>query len=590
MYMQIEYTQDPHSFYEPSQPKTTKLTWDITRLDTETKQVHATATWEFDASGETYFDTRTIIILDIKDSSGNSIPFELGDPEKVRGQRLSFVVPSDQKVVISYHTASTASGLQWMDAALAGGQPLIYTQGEAINARSYIPCQDTPSVKFTATYSVSVPSVVRGLMAAAEHIGRTKPDADGFCIETWNMPYPIPAYLIAFAVGNLESRDLSERSRVWALPSMVDACAAEFEDIEKLMLIGEELFGPYPFGRQDFLVLPPAFPYGGMENPCLSFLTPALITGDGSGIGTLAHEMAHAWTGNLVTNADWDAFWLNEGWTVWAEQRILEEYRGRDEALIDYKLLEREFEIDCEAYEKAGQLDLTKLSPGADDVDPDDIFSRIPYFKGSMLLLCIEEQVGRERFAEFVALYINTFKFQSIYTETFLAFVIQELGQEVFDSVRVREWVYEPGLPRNAPNIDSARIAEVQNAAKTLAIPTHNHGWGTIELQLWLELLPREDLTADFMARTNAAFDLQYEPNIEVRWSFLVAAVEAGYDEVLTDVEAFLKSQGRMKYLKPLYRALAETAKGKEFALKVFEQAKAGYHPVAISMIENVLK
>ncbi|MEO6536870.1 MAG: M1 family metallopeptidase [Candidatus Paceibacterota bacterium] len=588
--MQIEHSQDPHSFYEPSQPKTTKLSWDITRLDIEAKELHGTATWEFDTSGETYFDTRALTILDIKDSSGNTIPFEVGTPEKVRGQRLSFVVPSDRVVIISYHTDPAASGLQWMDAALAGGQPLIYTQGEAINARSYIPCQDTPSIKFTTTYSVRVPQTVRGLMAAAEHVGRSEADNDGFCVETWNMPYPIPAYLIAFAVGNLESRDLSDRSRVWALPNMVDACAAEFKDIEKLMLIGEGLFGPYPFGRQDFLVLPPAFPYGGMENPCLSFLTPALIAGDGSGIGTLIHEMAHAWTGNLITNADWDAFWLNEGWTVWAEQRIMEVYRGRDEALLHYKLLEREFEIDCAAYQKSNELDFTKLSPAADNVDPDDIFSRVPYFKGSMLLMCIEEQVGRERFATFVASYINTFKFQSIYTETFLNFVIQELGQDVFDTVRVREWVYESGLPTNAPKIDSQRITEVQNAANTSQIPTHNHGWGTIELQLWLELLPRETLTADFMARTDAAFDLRYEPNIEVRWSFLVAAVEAGYDEVLPDVLAFLCSQGRMKYLKPLYRALAETPKGKEFALEVFAQAKDGYHPVAISMIENVLK
>ncbi|MDB5190364.1 MAG: hypothetical protein JWN49_690 [Parcubacteria group bacterium] len=582
--------QDPHSFYSPDQPKVINLSWGIHELDTISKQLSATATWEFDTFGPTNFDTRELTIEAIVNSAGSSIPFELGEPEKVRGQRLSFVVPENKIVSITYKTAPTASGLQWMDAALAGGQPLVYTQGEAINARSYVPCQDTPSIKFTAKYSIRVPEALRGLIAAAEYNGRTGTDGQGYCIENWNMPYPIPAYLLAFAVGNLESRELSPRSQVWALPDMVDACAAEFKDIEKLMLIGEGLFGPYPFGRQDFLVLPPAFPYGGMENPCLSFLTPALITGDGSGIGTLIHEMAHAWTGNLVTNADWDAFWLNEGWTVWAEQRILEMYSSADEALVDYKLLESEFNSDCAAYKKNDQWEYTKLSPAADDIDPDDIFSRVAYFKGSLLLNALEEQVGRERFAKFVAKYIDTFKFTSIYVETFLNFVVAELGQEVFDTVRVREWVYEPGLPNNAPVLESPLITEVQKAAESSEIPSKDNVWSASMLQLWLELLPRESLTANFMARVDQALNLRNQANIEVRWSFLVAAVEAGYIEVLPDVEAFLNAQGRMKYLKPLYRALAETPEGKQFALEIFAKAKAGYHPVAISTIENVLK
>ncbi len=588
--MIITHRQDPHSFYEPSQPKTKSIHWDINHLDVDEKVISAIAHYTFDKSGLTYFDTSEINIIQITDSWGKKLGYELSEPLNVKGSRLAITVPANKQVIIQYKTAPMAKGLQWMTPYLAGGQPLIYTQGEAINARSYIPCQDIPSIKFTMTSTIRTPKAVRGLIAAAECKGRSAPDADGFCTESYAMPYPIPSYLIAFAVGNFESRELSHRSRVWALPSMVDACAREFVDIEKLMLIGEELFGPYSFGRQDFLVLPTAFPYGGMENPCLSFLTATLITGDGSGIGTLAHEMAHAWTGNLITNANWDAFWLNEGWTVWAEQKIMEKYRGRHHALVHYKLLECEFNADCVGYRKNGLWDLTKLAPAANDVDPDDIFSRVPYFKGSLLLMTIEQAVGRTRFAAFVAKYIDTFKFQSIYTETFLDFIVQELGQDVFNLVRVREWVYEPGLPSNAPVVKSTLIAEVQKTALAVQVPANDNGWTTEQCQLYLELLPHDVLTRDFMAQLDQTLGLRFEANIEVRASFLVAAIEADYIEVLPRVAAFLRTQGRMKYLRPLYRALAQTPEGKEFGLSVFAEARAGYHPVAISTIENVFK
>jgi len=540
----------------------------------------------FNKAGETSLDTRDLKIKRVYGLGTLNIEFTLGDPDPLLGSRLTFVVPDDLVVMIEYTTSPEARGIQWMSAELAGGKPFAYTQGEAINARTYIPCQDTPSVKFTFAASITVPSDLRGLIAASDFSGRRVNEA--YAVEDWDMPYPIPSYLIAFAVGDLVSMDISDRSRVWAQPNMIEKAAAEFGDISKLMAAGEKLFGEYPFGRYDMLVMPAAFPYGGMENPCLSFLTPALITGDGSGISTVAHELAHSWTGNLVTNADWDAFWLNEGWTVWAEDRIVEEVYGRDTAMLGRKLLEREFVCDCAHFKRAGEYFLTKLAHGHNSVDPDDVFSRVPYFKGAQFLTLIENTVGRKRFDQFARSYISRFKYQSIRTQEFLAFVAEDLGQAVLDTVRADEWVYGEGLPDNAPSIDSDLIGPVENLALSHRVPASGTAWNVPQLQLYLELLPRP-VPRDVVVNLDSVFGFRSMRNTEVRWSFLVLAIQSGYMEVLDHVEALLRSQGRMKYLKPLYGALAETSEGLEIAERIFNEARSGYHPVAISVIEKVL-
>lgn len=585
--------RDPHSFYVPGQPRITHIEWFIDTFDFKRKVMTATANLTFDKSGYTNLDTRGLEILDVW---GGDSPVEssLDVPHAMLGTKLSVNVPEGKVVSIEYSTSPEASGIQWMDAKLGGGKPFVYTQGEAINARSYIPCQDTPSIKQTMHAHISTPKrfKLRSLVAASEHVSRALCNNKTYD-EEWDMPYPIPSYLIAFAIGGLESREVSHRSRVWALPDVVDAAAEEFKDIERLMQIGEDLFGPYPFGRYDMLVLPPAFPYGGMEHPCLSYLTPALITGDGSGIGTLAHELAHSWTGNLVTNWNWDAFCLNEGPTVWAENRILEVYWGFDAAQVHNKLLEREFEIDCASCRKRNEWYLTKLAPGADDVDPDSIFSRVPYFKGERLLTTIEQYVGRERFDEFMRAWLDIYAFKSATIEMFIGALTGYFGQEVVDHLRIHEWFYEPGLPDNSPAITSPLIDVVEKAANELRIPANDEGWSTEQRQLYLELLPRP-LSREFIIALDEALDLRSEPNIEVRWSYLVAALDADHGgiwpDILPDVDVFLHTQGRMKYLKPLYNALAATPKGLAFAHKVFKTAKKNYHPVATKMVNAVLQ
>jgi len=579
------HSNDPHSFYQAGQPKIEKIFW-LIMPDFDVQQVTGTARYEFDKPGETALDTRGLAIQRIYGDDGVDIPFMLDEPDSLLGSRLSFSVPDDLEVMITYTTSPEAHGIQWMSRELAGGHPFVYTQGEAINARTYIPCQDTPSVKFTFGAQVIVPLELRGLIAAAHHAGRRENGV--FATEDWEMPFPITSYLIAFAIGDLVSEELSDRTRVWAQPHMLEKAANEFRDIPKLMDAGERLFGDYPFGRYDVLVMPDAFPYGGMENPCLSFLTPALVAGDGSGISTVAHELAHSWTGNLVTNANWDSFWLNEGWTVWAEDRIVEEVYGVDVAMLGRKLLELEFQDDLRYFEKSGQMRFTALCPDTSGVDPDDVFSRVPYFKGAQLLTLLEQTVGRARFDAFALRYIDTFKYQSIDTETFLDFAEAELGKEILDLVRVEEWVYGTGYPKNAPAIQSKLIESVEYLALAAQAPASGTPWSALQLQLYLELLP-STVSQEFVIRLDSVFGFSSMQNTEVHWSFLVRAVKAGHLELLPKVEIFLRSKGRMKYLKPLFAALAETDEGRTHAERIFADARSSYHPVAVRAVESTL-
>ena len=578
--------KDPHSYYEPGMPKAVQLRW-TAGIDFDAKRVRGAATYTFDVSGPTFLDTWELEILSI--TSGNDmIPFVLGPHHKVKGTSLSFTVPESKVVTIDYLTSKDpekAKGIQWLPAELCNGKPFVYTQGEAINARSYLPCQDTPSIKLRVRATIIVPKGLRGLIAAPELIDYIELDTS--TVETWNIDQPIPSYLITFAVGDLVKRQIADRLEVWAQPHVIDAAANEFRDLPTLMEAGEKLFGPYRFGKYGVLVMPAAFPYGGMENPCLSFVTPALLAGDGSGVSTVTHELAHSWTGNLVTNANWDAFYLNEGWTVLAEHLITTLVEGREDALVLLKLLEREFLGDCDNFRKEGRSFLQKLAPGADTLDPDAIFSRVSYFRSCLLLLRIRQEVGEERFAEFIRTYIETFAFLSLTSETFVDFCRQQLGDHVVDAINMHAWIYEEELPADAPIITCDAIVEIQGFASGPTVPPADIGWSTSRLQLYIELLPRT-ISSEFIKQLDEEHQLSTTLNTELRWSFLVLAIKSGYKDVLPYAGELLQTQGRKKYLEPLYRALYETSWGREFADQIFEGARANYHPVVTSKIEEI--
>ncbi|MDO8622251.1 MAG: M1 family metallopeptidase [bacterium] len=583
------HSRDPHSFHAPGQPTMTHLKWEV-RVEFGERRLVCRAVLTFDRPGSVDLDTRGLEIDSITGPDLIPIPYTLHPEVPVLGSRLTVTVPEGNQLVITYTTSQKASGLQWLTPAQTGGKrhPFLFSQGECLHARSYVPCQDTPAIRFTYEAELTVPRALRGLMAAG-HTGRQ--ELGDLALERWAMPQPIPAYLIALAVGELESRDITPRSRVWAEPHIVEMAASDFRDVGAMMEVAERLYGPYDWERFDMLVLPPSFPYGGMENPRLTFLTPSIVTGDRSMVSVVGHELAHSWTGNLVTNATWRDFWLNEGWTTYVQWRIREVLAGKDETALEMAILQREFQRDIEAFAEKGQPERTALGtflPGT--VDPDETFSRVPYFKGALFFVALEQAVGRERFDELIRKYIARFRFKSLTTPELLDFIAAELPG-VLEAVQAWRWVYEPWLPDNSPAIASDLITAVSRYASAGEVPPPEVGmtWSDPQWILYLELLPRVRCTWKTAATLDGRFRLSERANTEVRWSCLLLAVETGYKAVREKVEQFLASQGRVKYLRPLYRAMAKTPEGLVWAREVFDRCKDGYHPIAVSVIGKIL-
>ncbi|MBI4434631.1 M1 family metallopeptidase [Candidatus Uhrbacteria bacterium] len=583
---------DPHSYFRTDQPRLTHLDWTAV-VDFASRTLECSALLKFDRSGVVDLDTRDLTLLAVTTPLGVPLDHEFAPAEPVIGSRLRVTMPDGTDTMrISYVTSPNASALQWLDAQQTAGKrhPFLFSQGECIHTRSFLPCQDSPGVRFTYTASLSVPLELRGLMAAAR-VDRI--EAHETAIERWAMLEPIPAYLIALAVGELESRDLSPRSRVWAEPEVVEMAAADFRDVGAMMDVAESLYGPYDWERFDMLVLPPSFPYGGMENPRLTFLTPGIVTGDRSMVSVVGHELAHSWTGNLVTNATWRDFWLNEGWTTYVQWRIREALVGKDETALEMAILQREFQRDIEAFAEKGTPERTALGtflPGT--VDPDDTFSRVPYFKGALFFVALEQMVGRERFDAFIRVYIERFRFKSITTPELLDFIADRLPG-MLEQVQAWRWVYEPWLPDTVPLVESPLIAEVSQYASVGEVLPLEEGtkWSDPQWILYLDLLPRARCTRETAATLDGHFHLSERANTEVRWSYLLLAIETGHttDAVREKVERFLASQGRVKYLRPLYRAMAKTPEGLAWARAVFDRVKTGYHPIARSVIAKLL-
>ena len=385
---------DPHSYNDSAQPAIDRLDWQA-RVDFASRTITAEALLGFRAPGEgpLDLDTRDLAIDGVSDEHGAALAFSLAAPDPILGTRLRVELPRPTSAIrVAYRTSPSASALQWLtpEQTAGGAQPFLYSQCQAIHARSLVPLQDTPRLRLRYRAALTVPARLEALMAAA-FIGR-EPRGDE-AIARFEMNEPIPPYLLALAVGDLVSRDLGPRSRVWAEPPVVDRAAHEFAGVDAMLTTAERLFGPYPWGRFDLLTMPPAFPYGGMENPRLTFLTPMLLAGDRSLVNVVAHELAHSWTGNLVTNASAEHFWLNEGFTVFAERRILEELEGREAALLHAALGRRE--LDRAVADFYEHPELTRLRTRLDGVDPDEAFSVVPYEKGYLLLRALEDAAGR---------------------------------------------------------------------------------------------------------------------------------------------------------------------------------------------------
>ena len=605
----ITYAKDVHSYAQPQVARVRHVDLDLT-ADFAAKTLSGTAT--LDVTGEpgatqVILDTRDLDIKAVRGDAG-PLPFNLGAADPILGQALTVTVPAftagqTQKIHVDYSTRPNAAALQWLTPAqTAGGQkPYLFSQGEAILTRTWIPTQDSPGIRQTYTARIVAPADLHVVMSAEQMTPEGETAPNGAHAYRFRMTNPIAPYLIALAIGDIDFASTGSRTGVWTEPSRLQADAAEFAEVEQMVAAAEALYGPYRWGRYDLLVLPPSFPFGGMENPRLTFATPTVVAGDKSLVSLVAHELAHSWSGNLVTNATWADFWLNEGFTTYFENRIMESVYGRDRALQEQALGWDSLQEQLKSLPAAD----TRLHLDLTGRDPDDGMTDIAYEKGAAFLRTIERIVGRERFDVWLKGYFDRHAFQPMTTDGFLQDIRANLvkGDAALESqLQLDAWVSQPGLPSNAVAPVSNAFVAVDAAAKAFfadrgpasAIPWSS--WNTQQRQRFLGWRPtnlrdgQDWLTNQQLADLERTLNLANEGNSELTFSWLMLAVKHRYQPAVPTLERFLKGQGRRKFVLPLYTALwAEDGWGRPLATRIYAEARPGYHPVAFGSIDAVI-
>ncbi len=589
---------DANSYAEPDKVAIKHLALDL-KLDFDKKTLAGTATldldWKDKAANALVLDTRDLTIEKIEGGDGTNwqaLTFELAPRDAIFGSKLSIAMPAQSpKVRISYQTSPQASGLQWLTPAMTLGKktPFMFSQSQAIHARSWVPLQDTPGVRFTYEAHVTTPKNAIALMSA-DNDPKAPRDGD----YSFKMPQPIPSYLLAIAAGDLVFRPISERSGVWAEPAMVDKAVKEFADTEKMIVTAEKLYGPYRWGRYDILVLPPSFPFGGMENPRLTFATPTVIVGDKSLVSLIAHELAHSWSGNLVTNSSWSDIWLNEGFTSYVENRIVEALYGTDLAGMENVISQHGL---SEEMKDIAPGDQVLALPPLTGRDPDDALTQVPYTKGQWFLSFLEQRYGRDTFDAFLRHWFDAHAFTSTDSTEFERFLNAELiakNPGKTTEAEIHAWLHEPGIPTFATAavskrfeaIDAAREQWLGGHAKPADIDSAK--WSTQEWVHFLEGMP-QTLSAEQMGALDAAYHFTGTANAEIAQRWYPLTVRSGYAKARPAMAEFLSRIGRRKLIMPTYTALAATPEGKEFAQQVLEKARAGYHPITVAAVEQVL-
>lgn len=610
----VQYARDIHSWAEPTIARVRHVDLDLV-ADFTTKTLSGTAT--LDVTGEpgatqVILDVRNLEIRSVADDRGNALQFALGAEDPIKGQALTVTVPAfeagkAQKIVVTYATRPDAAALQWLTPAqTAGGQqPFLFSQGQAILTRTWVPTQDSPGIRQTWSAKITVPEALHAVMSAEMLTPEGERAADGpggkMHSYRFRMTNPVPPYLIALAVGDVDFASVGDGVGVWTEPSRLEAARNEFSEMRQLVDAAEALYGPYRWGRYDLLILPPSFPFGGMENPRLTFATPTVVAGDKSLVSLVAHELAHSWSGNLVTNATWADIWLNEGFTTYFENRIMEAVYGRDRALMLQVLGWNDLQASLAEMEP---LD-TRLHNDLENRDPDEGLNDIPYEKGAAFLRTIERIVGRERFDAWLKGYFERNAFRPMTAAGFLVDIRSNLVRDdpaLELALQLDPWVYQPGLPSNAVAPVSTALTAVDTAAEAFfadkgpasAIPWS--GWSTQERQHFLAWRPdglaagRDWLTNQQLADLETTLNLRAEGNAEVLFQWLQIAVAHRYQPAVPTLERFLTSQGRRKFVLPLYTSLwAEGDWGRPIATRVYATARPGYHPVTTGSVDGVV-
>lgn len=593
--------RDEHSFARPIEARVTHVSLDLTP-EFSAKRIRGTARLAIERgqnADSLILDVRDLAIKRVTSSGGAALGFTTGASREFMGAPLAIALPArGDTVVIEYETSPNAAAVQWLEPAQTSGKrlPFLFTQGQAILTRTWIPTQDGPGLRQTYEAVIHVPAGMRAVMSAAHAGTEGEKDSAGLAVYRFRMDKPIPPYLIALAVGDIAFKAIGTRTGVYGEPAVVGRAASEFVEVDKMIAAAEKLYGPYRWGRYDILVLPPSFPFGGMENPTLTFATPTILAGDRSLVSLVAHELAHSWSGNLVTNATWDDFWLNEGFTTYIETRIMEELRGKPYADMLRQLGRQDMR---KAVTEAGgpQAADTRLRLDLKGRDPDEGVTDIAYEKGAAFLQTVESVTGRERLDAFLRGYFDQFSFQPMTSDRMVTHLKEKLLTDAeSERIGLQAWIYQPGVPANIPAVESERFVAVDRqvaAWKTggdgAATDLQTNQWSTQEWLHFLRELP-DTISAARLAELDRAHRLSSSGNSEVLFAWLQIAVNNRYEPAFASLERFLTSHGRRKFLAPLYTDLAKTDWGRAMATDIYRRARPTYHSVATTTIDQILK
>ncbi len=592
---------DPHSYANAQDVRTEHVHLDLD-INFKNKIIYGVARHQISEHSvdSIIFDIKNLEIKKVTTGKDNEheTTFTIGKMDSLLGQPLLVKINPDTKYVnIYYQTTKDAEALDWLPPELTSGKknPFLYTQGQAILTRSWIPLQDTPQNRITYSADIQIPKRLMAVMSASNPSERSEDGKYHF-----EMNQKIPSYLIALAVGDLQYTKLGNNCGVYSEPELAEACKSEFEDISEMMRTAEEMYGKYQWDQYDIVILPYSFPFGGMENPRLTFANPTILAGDKSLVSVIAHELAHSWSGNLVTNATWNDFWLNEGFTVYFENRIMEEVYNKEIAdilaIIEYQDLETAL-VDIE---ESLHPEDSRLKLELNYRNPDEGMTDIAYVKGAFFLRTLEKAVGRERFDQFLSEYFEHYAFQTISTEEFIQYLNDELLDKDGIEFNVNEWIYQPGLPSNCVTISSDRLDNMIDLANQVNegndISTQKNraakldDFITQEWQTFIRAL-RDDLPVEAMTKLDDQFGFSTKGNPAIQSDWFIKCAKTGTLSCRDEMEAYLIKIGRRWYIESIYRALADSGNPEaiEFAKSTFRKAKDGYHFVSRSTMQEFL-
>jgi aminopeptidase N len=613
---------DEHSYANLNAIKTIHLELELD-VNFQNKTIYGVARHEMvnNNASVAIFDTRNLLIQKVttgKIDHEQEADFVIGEMDKdsILGQPLKVTVdPKTTQVNIYYQTTKGSEALDWLDTLSTSSKtkPFLYTQGQAILTRTWIPLQDSPSNRFTYNAEVRVPKDLLALMSA-----ENPKEKNDLGIYNFEMDQPIPSYLISLAVGDIAYHPFDATTGVYAEKELLDACKYEFVDLPKMMKAASFLYGDYQWKQYDLMVLPYSFPFGGMENPRLTFVNPTILAGDRSLVSVIAHELAHSWSGNLVTNNTWDDFWLNEGFTVYFEQRIMEVLYGKETADILAQLEFQEFQEEMKEILAGKHPEDSQLHLNLKGRNPDDGMTTIAYIKGAFFLKTLESKVGREKFDRFLKHYFNVFKFKTVSTAGFIAEMENNLLLPEKLSFDYDEWIFHNGLPKNSVIINSPRLKRMESLAKRFSAgenvfePVVTYEWQKIKnskkkkrikkvskikrddfiVQEWQTFIRglSDDISIEKLQYLDATLNFSTWGNSEVMAEWFVLNIHRENRIIRPAIEKFISKVGRRKYLLPIYKALVKNPEDKVWAKKVFDNSKAYYHAVSRNSVAELFE